>query len=192
MSLKLNIKSAAKKSVNRPESAAATQATRLRELMLKMDSLKAEIDEAKEDLLTVVNTERESRVRKGEEVMSINAPTLDGNRVMVVYAEKFKTLDEDNTLPLRAAFGDKFNLVVDEIEALNFREGVKLAGLEAAIGKEALDKLQGFLEVKKGVSPKKGVFKEVSRMFREGDVQRGEDLLVFLDATTYAPTVRAK
>lgn len=192
MALKLNVKAANKKSVERPEVSAIEQATRLRDLLLKLDSLKAEVETAREELLPIVSAKRLERVRKGEEVTSINAPTLDGSRVMVVYAEKFKTLDVDNIPALQSAFGEKYPLLVDEVETISFREGVKFDGLKAAIGEDAMARLQGFLEVKRGVCPKKGVFKETARLFGEGDIARGEDALDFLEATLYSPTVRAK
>ena len=190
--LKLKLKSPnSDKKVNRPESGAVEQATKLRKLLLEMDSMKAQVEEARECLLEVVNEERMIKVRSGVEVTSINAPTSDGNRLMVVYAEKFKMLDRDNVQPLKDAFGDMYSALIEEVQEVSFKDNVNLNGIEAAIGSEAMTRLRGLLEVKEGVLPKKGILKEVAKMYRDGD-GRADDVSALLDAVAYSPTVRAK
>jgi hypothetical protein len=194
MALKLNLKAAAARSasVTKPAHTATAEATKYRDLAIRMDELKAELEVARDELLGIVDAEKDAKVRAGEEVTSIKVPTDDGNRVLVVYTEKFKHLDIENVGELKAAFGADYTLVVEEHETLTFNAGVSIAAIEKAIGKPALTKLTALLSVKESVTPRKGAVKECSRLFREGETEKGEDLLTLLEATLYSPQVRAK
>ena len=195
MALALKLKAATTKtpaSVTKPAAAASPEASRYRDLALRMDELKTEMEIARDELLTIVNAERETKIRAGEEVTSIKVPTDDGNRVLVVYTEKFKQLDTENVEGLKEAFGAEYALLVAETEAVGFRDGTTTEAIGKTIGKAAMAKLTGLLTVKESVSPRKGASKEAARLFRQGEKGMGEDLMIFLDATLYSPQVRAK
>lgn len=192
MALNLKVKAPKKATPSRPESAAVQQAARLRELLMEFETIKSQVEVARDELLAIVNEEWNTKIRKGEDVTSVNAPTGDGNRILVVYNERFKTLDRENIEALRASFGEHYPVLVEEVQDITFREGVNMTAIETVIGHEAVSKLRGLIDVKEGVSPKKGVFKETARLFREGKADVGEDALTFLSATVYSPQVRAK
>ena len=160
-----------------------------------MDALKARLAIARDELLDVVNSERDKMLRKGEPGTSIKIPTLDGNRVMVVYQERFRGLDAENVPALKGAFGTEYDLLCEVSTKIGLRKGATLKSLETTIGKAAFAKLQGLLDVSESVAPRKGAFDQIARLFAEGtkkSKEKAEDLTQFVDATVSSPQVRAK
>jgi len=197
MALKLNLKPATTRSTVTPATTAAGNlavqaATEYRNSALEFDRIKAELAVKREALMSVVGPERDKELRSGNADTSIKIPTLDGNRVMVVYQERFRGLSPDNKQPLQDAFGKEYLLLVDESESVGFRKDVDLATIEATIGKAAATKLMALLDVKEAVTPKKGAFEAVARYFAKGEKDLGEDLLTFVEACISEPQVRAK
>jgi hypothetical protein len=195
MALKLKMKTAATKTAAVKATGGGlgtAEATAYRALALEMDELKTKMAVARDELMEVVAPERERKMKAGEEVSSVKVPTDDGNRVLVVYTEKFKHLDAENVDALKEAFGEDYALMCEEHEAVTFAKGTSLSAIESAIGSAAFKKLSALLNVRESVTPRKGASKLASRFYRDGETEKGDDALMFLDATLYSPQVRAK
>ena len=190
MALKLNIKSASKNaSTATPPEEASRLATQYRDLSKKLDTLEASAKLVRAELLTVVNEYRNERLARGQSDTSIPVQTTDGNKVLVIYPEKYKALGDDNIPALQEAYGDKYALYVEEVETITLREDVSLAQLKSVCGKN-FDAVMAFIDVKRTVKPRKGAFVHVADLYKDGKVAAAEDLLTFVDATIGSPSVR--
>ena len=167
------------------------RATEYRNLALRVEELGAELKLARDSLLEVVNLERDKSLRAGKAESSVKIPTSDGNRVLVVYQERYKELSDENVEPLREAFGTEYALLVDATENVDLVKGTDVATLKTALGK-AFRLLEPLLTVKTTVSPKKGAFEAIARFFKTGRVELATDLTTFVDACISQPQVRAK
>lgn len=173
-------------------SAATEAATEYRNLAAKKDEIEAQMEVARESMMEVVSDVRLDLMRGGENVTSLDVPTSDGNRVKVVYQERWSLLSDENIPALKASFGNDYNVLVEEAEEISLRKGLEMVELEKALGKTAFAALQGFLEVKKGVKPAKGANGEIARLFARKKANRANDLLTFCEACAAKPQVRAK
>jgi len=158
---------------------------------LRVEELEAEMKIARDSLLEVVNVERDKALRSGKTESSVKIPTTDGNRVLVVYQERYKKLSDENVEPLKSAFGAEYPLLVDENEDVSLTKGTDVETLKKVLG-EHFALLNPLLEVKKSVSPKKGAFEAIASYFKRGKVETATDLTTFVDACISQPQVRAK
>ena len=195
MALKLSLKAAktpaTKGAAPVADSAAMDAASEYRALALEMDRLKAELAVKREVLMDVVGSIREDALRGGT-VENLKIPTHDGNKVQVIYQERFRGLDAENIPALKGAFGKDYTVLCDESSKVGLRRGTKMADIEAAIGKAASKKLLAVMDVTEQVAPAKGAFAAIANLFKKGDDGKAEDLMMFVDATASQPQVRAK
>jgi hypothetical protein len=190
MALKLTTKSTVKNSsAATPPEEATKIATKFRSLALTLDSIEADLKITRADLLTVVNEYRDKRLTAGQADTSITIPTTDGNKVMVVYPEKYKSLPYENVSELKRAFGADYSLFVEEVEEISLKDEVSIDAIRKAAGKNA-DAVMALFEVKNSVKPRKGAFLNIANMYKSGDAEKGRDLTDFVDATIGSPQVR--
>lgn len=197
MALQLKKKTAAKKSVSSAKTSsdldgAKDAATRYQDLAIEADEIKAQMAVAREEVMEVVDPWRDASIRGGTDVASCDIPTENGKRVKIVWTERYRALDGENKDALQEAFGSSYALFVEEVESVSLRADVTLEQVEQAIGKKAMAALQGLLEVKSGLAPRKGARKEVATLFGSGNSEMAEDLLTFVDACSISPQMRAK
>ena len=190
MALKLNIKAASKNSgAATPPDEASKLASRYRELSKQLDSIEADAKLVRAELLSVVNEFRNERLTRGQADTSIPVYTTDGNKVLVVYPEKYKSLSDDNIPALKEAYGENYPLFVEEVESIALRDDVSLTQLKGVCGKN-FDAVMALIDVKHSVKPRKGAFTQVAELYKSGKAAAAEDLLTFIDATIGSPTVR--
>jgi hypothetical protein len=198
MALKLNLKKSAKSNVLPVATSAGNLAVQAasdyRAIALEADDVSARLKVSRETLMSVVGPERDKELAKGNADTSIKIPTLDGNRVMVVYQERFRGLDITNVAPLKNAFGSNYALFCEETQGLKLKTNSSVAGLEAVIGKAAMKKLlaSGLITQTEAVKPRKGAFESIARLYVGGETETAEDLTMFVDACNSQPQVRAK
>ncbi len=195
MALKLKIKTAAASGSTRPTlEALSTEATRYRELALEVDALSAEMKVLKASLLDGATGERDRLLEAGEAASSIKVPTDDGNRVLVVFSERYKALGDENIEVLKEAFGADYSLLAEETTKVTATAGTTLAEIEGIIGKAAAKKLAtaGVLTETTTVAPRKGAPASIAKMYKTGDAEKAGDMTEFYTACVYAPSVRAK
>jgi hypothetical protein len=198
MALALNLKGKKTSAVLPATKAAGNRAvkvaTEYRKIALEKEDAEARLKVARESLMVVVTPERDKELIAGNAEGKIVIPTTDGNRVMVVYQERFRGLDTSNVEPLKEAFGANYALFCEETEGLALKKGATMAGLEALIGKAAVKKMvaAGLLTTKEDVRPRKGAFESIARLHIAGETEAAEDLTMFVDACNSQPQVRAK
>jgi hypothetical protein len=196
MALKLSLKAATTKTTPKTtapvaSSEAMAAATEYRNIALEMDRVKAELAVAREALMDIVGDVREDALRSGV-VENVKIPTSDGNKVQVIYQERFSGLDAENVPALKGAFGKDYKVLVNESAKVGLRRGTTMEDIESAIGKAAAKKLLAVLDVTEQVSPAKGAYKAIANLFKKGDDEKAEDLLMFTTACAARPSVRAK
>lgn len=196
MALSLSLKAATKSSPAKAaapvaSSEAMAAATEYRNIALEMDRVKAELAVARDALMEIVGDVREDALRKGV-VENVKIPTSDGAKVQVIYQERFSGLDAENKPALQGAFGSDYAVLVNESAKLGLRSGTTMADIEAAIGKAAAKKLLACLDVTEQVAPAKGAYKAIANLFKKGEDEKAEDLLMFTTACAARPSVRAK
>jgi len=195
MALKLKIKKAAPAGSARPSlETLTTEAARYRELAMEVDALSAEMKVLKVTLLEGATGERDRLLETGEAASSIRVPTGDGNRVLVIFSERYKALDEENIEVLKEAFGSDYSLLAEETTKLTATKGTTLDEIEGIIGKAAAKKLAaaGVLTEATTVTPRKGAPDAIAKLYKAGEAEKAGDLTEFYSATVYAPSVRAK
>lgn len=198
MALKLTLKAASTRSAVTPGTGGAAgnlaiqAATEYRAAALDFDTAKANLATKREGLMIIVEPEREKSLRNGTADTSLDIPTTDGNRVKVVFQERFRGIDPSNKAALLTAFGSEYSGLVGETQTVTFRRGTDLSAIENALGKGAMKKLLALLVVKEAVSPKKGAYENVAKLFAKGETDMAEDLLMFANACASSPQVRAK
>lgn len=175
-----------------PQDEAVKAATEYRALALESDEIEAKMKVARAALLEIVTERRDTELKAGKCDTTVKIPTTDGNRVLVVYQERFKALSDENIDPLKESFGKDYSLFVEESETVSLRKDVALDDLEKAIGAKAYQALLPYLTVTKGVSPRKGAFENIAQLYKKGEKELAEDLTTFVDATISQPQVRAK
>jgi hypothetical protein len=189
MALKLTVK-ATSKSTSAPTPAEASEvATKFRRESMELETVEAKVKLLRANLLEIMEDYRNDRLRNGVAETSVSIPTTDGNKVMVVYPEKFKVLSDENIPALQEAFGSNYSLYVEEIEELNLLEGVSVSSIRAAAGKNA-DAVMALFDVKRTVKPRKGAFNNIAELFKSGKHNVAEDLTTFVSATIGSPQVR--
>ena len=195
MALKLKIKKAAAAGSARPSlETLTTEAARYRELAMEVDALSAEMKVLKATLLEGATGERDRLLEGGEAASSIRVPTGDGNRVLVIFSERYKALGDENIEVLKEAFGADYSLLCEEAVKLTATKGTTLAEIEGVIGKAAAKKLAAadLLTEATTVTPRKGAPAAIAKLYKTGDAEKAGDLTEFYSATVYAPSVRAK
>lgn len=196
MALKLSLKAATKSTPAKAAAPVASSeameaATEYRTVALEMDRVKAELAVARDALMDIVGGIREDALRGGT-VENVKIPTTDGAKVQVIYQERFSGLDAENAPALKGAFGKDYKVLVNESAKVGLRRGTTLEDIEAAIGKAAAKKLMAVLDVTEQVSPAKGAYAAIANLFKKGDDEKAEDLLMFTTACAARPSVRAK
>jgi hypothetical protein len=141
--------------------------------------------------MDIVGSIREDALRSGK-VENVKIPTHDGNKVQVIYQERFRGLDAENVPALKSAFGADYAVVCNENEKVGLRRGTTLSDIESTIGKAASKKLLAVLDVVEQVAPAKGAFKAIASLFKKGEEEKAEDLMMFVEACASSPSVRAK
>lgn len=190
MALKLNTKTAVNKNGTSTTPVRATEvATSFRRVALESDALEARMKILRSELLEIVNEYRNNNLGKGLAETSVSIPTSDGNKVMVVYPEKYKALGIDNVPALKEAFGDKYDLYCEESREISLKDNVGLAELKAVAG-DRFDALMALFEVKDSVKPRKGAFEQIAALHKDGRGETAADLTMFVDATIGSPQVR--
>lgn len=174
------------------EDVAVKAASEYRELALESDEIEAKMKVARATLLDIVVPRRDASLLKGSAETTVKIPTKDGNRVLVLFVEKYKALSDENIDPLKESFGKDYSLFVEESETVALRKDVDLVELEKAVGAKAMALLAPYLTVTKGVTPRKGAFENIASLYKKGETELAQDLTTFVDATIYSPTVRAK
>lgn len=167
-------------------------ASEYRAAYLKAEDIKATVEVKRAALLDHVGGMRDEDLRNGKCDNTVKVSTLDGERVLVMYQEKYRALDEQNIEPLKAAFGNAYELYVEETISVGLQPGTTLNAIEQIIGTDALEALLPLLSVTCGVKPRKGAFGHIAALYRKGDIDTAEDLSSFVDATVAEPSVRAK
>lgn len=190
MALKLNLKASSKVGTlaNTTPEEATRIATQFRAAARELDDMEANVKLIRAELLRVVEEYRSERLRKGIGDSSINIPTDDGNKVMVVYPEKYKGLEVSNIAPLKESFGENYSLFVEEVEEVKVREGVTFEAIKKLCGDNPA--VAALFEVTHSVKPRKGSLAQVADLYGKGRTALAEDLLTFVDATIGTPTVR--
>lgn len=194
MALKLALKPKTVTTITAPvaEDIAVKAATEYRELALEKDEVEAKMGIARATLLDIVTPRRDAMLVAGKADTTVKIPTKDGNRVLVLFTEKYKALSDENIDPLKESFGNDYSLFVEETETVALRKDIDLAQLEAALGGKGMALLAPYLTVTKGVVPRKGAFENIAALYKKGETELAQDLTTFVDATIYSPTVRAK
>ena len=189
MALKLNVKPAAKTQAATTPSEASIIATQFRQAAYDLETQEAKVKLLRAQLLEIMAEHRNDRLSKGVADTSVSIPTTDGNKVMVVYPEKYKGLSSDNVPALREAFGENYALFVEEQEDIALKEGLSLKALKDVCG-DRFDAVLALFEVKNTVRPRKGAFNNIAELFKKGDGAVAADLVTFVDATIGSPQVR--
>ena len=190
MALKLNTKTASTKTTSTTTPVRASEvATTFRRVALESDALEARLKILRSELLEIVTEFRNGNLTKGIAESSVSIPTADGNKVLVVYPEKYKSLSIDNVPALKDAFGDKYDLFCEETREINLKENVGINELKAVVG-DRFDALMALFDVKDAVKPRKGAFENIAALHKDGRVETAADLTMFVDATIGSPTVR--
>jgi hypothetical protein len=193
MALVLNTKpKIAPKATSNAGNRAVSAASEYRDIALKLETLKTELTLARVELLDVVVGERDKKMKTGENGSSIKIPTLDGNKVQVIFQERFRGLDVANVPALQGAFGSEYSLLCESKTAVKLAKGATLLSIEKALGKQAFAKVLALLDVTETVVPRKGAFDNIARLYAEGEDEKAADLTMFVDATVSSPQVRAK
>lgn len=195
MALKLKVKKAAAAGSTRPSlETLTTEAARYRELALEIDSLSAEMKVLKSTLLEGATGERDRLLEGGEAASSVRVPTGDGNRVLVIFSERYKALGDENIEVLKEAFGSDYSLFAEETTKVAATAGTSLSEIEGIIGKAAAKKLadSGVLTETTTVAPRKGAPATIAKLYKTGEAETASDLTDFYSACVYAGSVRAK
>ena len=171
---------------------AVKAASEFRSLYLEADDVDARLQIARGALLDIVTERRDTNLVKGVAEKTVKIPTADGNRVLVLYAEKYKVLSDENIEPLREAFGEKYALFCEETTTVSLKKDTTLSDIEKAIGPKAWGAMQALLTVSKGVSPRDGAFTNIASLYKDDKTEMAKDLTALVDACIYSPTVRAK
>jgi len=117
---------------------------------------------------------------------------VEGGRVLIVTAEKWSTLPEENIAALREAFGSFYSLYCEERESVKLKPGVTLAQLRGSVGAASWLMLEPLLAVERGVAPRKGATAHVAKLYAEGKVDAADNLRLLITACSNEPTVRTK
>ena len=192
MALKLALKPATAPATSLAPAEAIRAATEYRELAMEFDEIEAELKVARATLLGIVTDRRNEHLAKGVAETTIRVPTMDSNRILVVYQEKYKNLSDENIAPLQECFGSDYSLFCEENTSVALKKGTTLEELEKAVGSRAWGVLQTLVSVTKGVMPRKGAFENIAQLYKKGEKERASDLTTFVDACISSPQVRAK
>jgi hypothetical protein len=166
------------------------QAMRYRELNEKFNSIKAEMETVKGEMLEAVMARREELLRSGESDPKIDSDAGYGHKIQFNFKDMFRPRERGQDLAkLKGVFGADFPTLIEETEKLSFRDGMTVKAIETAIGEEAWIKLKPHVEVVEGFAPRKGAVAEVARLFREGKTRLAEILLKLVNATSDKPSV---
>jgi hypothetical protein len=192
MALKLNIKPTGKNTSQTFGPDEARQAaTSYRDLTARIEELDTEAKILRAQLLEVVSVHRRAALEKGLADNSVAVPTIDGNKVTVIYQERYKPIGDDNIPVLQEAFGSDYSLFVEEQQSIELNKGVNLTTLRAACGKQA-DAVLALFTVTNEVAPRKGAFGHIANLYKNGQSEVAENLLSFVDACISSPQVRCK
>lgn len=175
-----------------PQDEAVKAASVYRELALEADELEAKLKIARATLLGIVTERRDAQMAGGLNESTVKIPTLDGNRVLVVYVEKYRALSDENVGALKDAFGKEYSLFCEESVDVSLRKETSLEDIEKAVGPKAYLAIQPYLTITKGVAPRKGAFANIASLFKKGASEMAGDLTQFVDACITSPQVRAK
>lgn len=190
--LKLTVTKKAAPVVNVPNDVAIKLASEFRKVALEFDDVEARKKIARDALLEIVTERRDANLLNGNAETTVKIPTDDGNRVLVLYTEKYRDLPIENVAALRECFGQDYSLFAEESTSVSLRKNATLEDLEKAVGPKAWAALQSFLDVSQGVSPRKGAFDNIAALRKKGKAELAQDLTSFMDACITSPTVRAK
>ena len=134
----------------------------------------------------------EARAIRSAELRSGIVRGIKHGKVHVVWRESFSGMLTDNIPPFRRVFGDQYARVIEEETKVVLKKGTTLAAIEAAIGPEARDALSELLTITECVKPRKGASEACAEMFRNGDSERGEELLQIIEHCISIPQVKTK
>jgi hypothetical protein len=118
-------------------------------------------------------------------------PTADGNKVSVIYQERYKAIGSDNIPVLKEAFGSDYSLFVEEVQTVALNKGVSLATLREACGPRA-NAVLALFTVTEEVVPRMGAFGHIANLYKNKQTEVAEDLTAFVDACISSPQVRCK
>lgn len=166
-------------------------AARLSALREALENAESDYSEEKTAFLEMAQERRASQLRLGL-VENLQIPMEDAEPVQVLWSDKARrTLPSVNIAELRAAFGDAYSACVKETCSISLRSGLTLEAIEKRIGERALQALMPLLNVRTGVCAADGATKRAAAWLAAGD-RRGEDLMIFVNATHSAPCVRTR
>jgi hypothetical protein len=183
----LNLKS--KKKPATPTSAGASleeataEATAIWKLVQEKKAAEAALKLAQKPFVEKVVSHRRDLLQQGTFASHVKVPTEDGKEVRVQFSETFRPLDPDDVPLIREAFGDKYDLLAEEIPVVRVRDGVSADQIKDTIGAKAWNKLVALLdETTTEVRPRKGATEQVAKFFAKGEDELGENALEFVEA----------
>lgn len=183
-------KKKAKGTVERVQVDVMAQAVRYRELHEQFNSIKAEMETIKTDMVDAVLSRRDAMLREGESDPKLESEAGDGHKIQFNFKDMYRPRERGADLAkLKAFFGPEFPVLVEETEKLTFRDGITTKSLITALGDEGYLRLRPYIDVSEGYAPRKGAVAEVARLFREGKARVAEVFLKLINSTTDKPSV---
>ena len=125
---------------------------------------------AREPLEAAALIQRTAQIESGDATTTIEVP-VDGNKVQIIYQERYKSISIEHVPALREAFGDRYALYCDEVETVKMAKGVTADSLRAALGDEAFaliaDKFA--TTTTRAVKPRKGTIAQLAELHARGE-----------------------
>jgi hypothetical protein len=157
----------------------------------QIKELQGQLAVAKTPLIERVQSYREKQMGKGKPIKTVKVSTGDDHEVQVQFTERYTPLDRTVIPTLQSAFGSDYSHFAEETETIKFKRGTTEDAIKATIGEKAYKKLAALLDVSKGVKPRKDMHLQIAKLFSEGEEDKAEGLLEFVDACAPEyPTVK--